>query len=433
MNPYVLQIIIICVLVLCIYVGSKHNKNIGLLGIAFGYLIASFLMNKSMSQFVDYWPISLTFAQIATSYFFGFANKNGTMQILASYFLYPFRKFPKLVPIGLFLVSSLLCAMGTSTIAVVVLMSTIAVQICEAADVDPLLLVLAVVMGCPAGNSVPWGEAGIMLKGYIDAIYTQDIATNYSNRLSVVLFCSIFVLCIIMYFIYKGYNCTFSDFKKPKKFNKKQKTTLVIVITVLAFALVPGIVNKLYPNEVCKFLTLHLDIRALSFVGGAICTLLNLYDEKEVISQMPWNTILMIAGISILIEMGTDAGMMATLSDILSLRNMPIWILLGVLTCVGALLSVFGNSILVVGIMIPVAQALMNAYSVSSPFSFLATAALGAYMADFAPFSTGGALVLSAFKDDERKERLFTRFTKNCFLIIGLVTVMSMLGWTYLF
>lgn len=432
MSPLILQAVIIASLIIAIFLGSKYNKNIGILSIALAYLISTVFMRKSLVEFLEYWPLSLTFAQIGISYFFGFANKNETMMILAQYFLYPFRKAPKLIPIGLFLVSALLCAMGASTIAVVVLMATIAVSISEKSNLDPLLASLAVVMGCPAGNSVPWGDAGLLLRGYIDTFYSGSVAEQYSIRLSIVIFCTLFILFLFMYFIYKGYKCTFTDFKKPDKFNRKQKITLVILVAVLSVVMIPQIINKFVPNDICLFLTKYFDIRALAFIGGSVCALLNLADEKEVIASMPWNTIVMIAGISMLIEMGAESGMMDTLSSILSI-NIPMWGLLCILTLIGALLSVFGNSILVVGIMIPVAETLMRVYSISSPFPFLAAATLGAYASDAAPFSTGGALILSSFKNEDDRRSLFVRFTRNVFLIIGLVSVMSMLGWTRLF
>lgn len=199
MNPLILQAVIIASLIMAIFLGSKYNKNIGILSIAFAYLMSTVFMKKSFAEFLEYWPLSLTFAQIGISYFFGFANQNKTMMILAQYFLYPFSKAPKLIPIGLFLVCALLCAMGASTIAVVVLMATIAVSISEKSNLDPLLASLAVVMGCPAGNSVPWGDAGLLLRGYIDTFYSDRVAEQYSIRLSIVIFCTLFVLIYVFY------------------------------------------------------------------------------------------------------------------------------------------------------------------------------------------------------------------------------------------
>lgn len=98
-----IQITVILSIAVSIILGSKLNKNPGLISIAFAYIIACFMMKKSSAEFASYWPIEVTMLQIGVGYFYGFALVNGTMDKLAEKLIYPFRKKAALIPFALFL------------------------------------------------------------------------------------------------------------------------------------------------------------------------------------------------------------------------------------------------------------------------------------------------------------------------------------------
>lgn len=427
-----IQITVIAAIILSIYLGSKRNKNTGLIAISLAYIIACFLMGKSSTEFTAYFPIRIMALQIGVGFFYGFAIVNGTMDLLARKMIYPFRKNAKLIPFALFFVSAALTAMGADSLGVVLFMGALGMALCSSTGMDPTLVCVAVVMGVPSGNSVPWATTGAMLRGYLDENFAPEIAANYAGRAALAIFCTFTVVFIVMYFLFKGYRCNTFEMEKPAPFNKKQKITFSLVVLSIVLLVVPQAINQFFPNPVCAYLCANIHVYGLFYLFGTIATMLELADEKTVFSRIPWGVILTLAGVMILIDLGTEAGMVDTFISLLS-GNIPSWIVFAAITILGGLMSMFSNSLMVAGLLMPFITKLGTMIGLSDPSALLFAGILGAYGSDIAPFSTGGALIMSQCSDEELKPILFKRFFANVFVIMAIITALSILGWFKIF
>ncbi|KGE54283.1 dicarboxylate carrier MatC family protein [Streptococcus pyogenes AA216] len=79
-----IHLIIISAIALAIGIGYRTKINIGLLAIAFSYLIATTLMGLSPKELLHFWPTSLFFTIFSVSLFYNVATTNGTLDVLAS-------------------------------------------------------------------------------------------------------------------------------------------------------------------------------------------------------------------------------------------------------------------------------------------------------------------------------------------------------------
>lgn len=432
MYSILIQIIVITAIALSIYLGSKRNKNTGMIAIAFAYLIACFLMGKSSAEFTSYFPIRIMALQIGVGFFYGFAIVNGTMDVLARKLIYPFRKNAKLVPFALFFVSAALTAMGADSLGVVLFMGALGMALVGPTGMDPTLVCVAVVMGVPAGNSVPWASTGAMLRGYLDENFPPELAANYAGRVALAIFCTFTLVFTVMYFIFRGYRCSTFEMEKPKSFTSKQRINFYLVALSILLLVVPQAVNRLFPNPFCAFLSTNIHVYGLFYLFGMLATLMNLADEKEVFARIPWGVIMTLSGVMILIDLGTEAGMVDSFISLLS-GNIPTWIVFGAVTLLGGLMSMFSNSLMVAGLLMPFITRLGATLGLADPAALLFAGVLGAYSSDIAPFSTGGALIMTQCSDEDLKSVLFKRFFANVFIIMAIVIVLSMLGWFNLF
>ncbi|EPX8017280.1 TPA: SLC13 family permease, partial [Streptococcus pyogenes] len=77
-----IHLIIISAIALAIGIGYRTKINIGLLAIAFSYLIATTLMGLSPKELLHFWPTSLFFTIFSVSLFYNVATTNGTLDVL---------------------------------------------------------------------------------------------------------------------------------------------------------------------------------------------------------------------------------------------------------------------------------------------------------------------------------------------------------------
>ena len=140
-------------------------------------------------------------------------------------------------------------------------------------------------------------------------------------------------------------------------------------------------------------------ITTFSLVGISLptfffATLLKLGDAKKVISRVPVGTILMIAGVSFLMSIAKEAGMIEVISAAFG-SGIP-KILVAPLFCIlGGVLSLFASGTSVVlPLLFPMVPALAAATGLN-PVALYAAAQIGALITPFSPFSSAGAQLIA--------------------------------------
>ena len=212
--------------------------------------------------------------------------------------------------------------------------------------------------------------------------------------------------------------------EKPAPFTKQQKTNLYVIGGVIFFAVVPGVLKTFIGGAFLKSLSGFCDMQVLCLIGFLICTFLKLGDQKAVIKAVPWNTLLLLAGISTLMSVATKAGVVdmitAWLSDTIPVILLPLFMCL-----LGGFLSAFSGGITTVFPMVaPIVPALVAATGASPMLLFLSTV-LGAHFTSMSPFSTGGAVFMATCRDDAMAKKLVTGQLLVCLLamVISMVFV----------
>lgn len=406
-----LSILIIASIALAIAIGYKTGHNTGLLAIIFAYLIGCFAIGMKPKAVIASWPISTMFVIFSVSLFYNFAMVNGTLEKTARNLLYACRHFPGLLPFALYFASAGIAALGAGFFTVMAFMAPIALLICDEADMDKLIGAVAVNCGALSGANFMTSGSGIIFRGLMD---DGGFAVS-SFQYSAVIFVAsvIFSLLLIAGFRYiprsnrnigKG-----GSFDKPEPFTGKQKQNLYLMISMILVVLIFPIMNIMIPgNTTISYVNSKLDVGLVAIIFSVIALFLKLAPQKDVIAKVPWNTIIMICGVGMLIQVAIEAGTIDLLASWAG-SNLPVWAVPVAFSVVGAIMSFFSSTL---GVVCPALFPLVPALAASTginPLIIFTCIVIGAQSSAISPFSSGGSLVLGSCPSEEERTAMFPR------------------------
>ena len=406
-----LSILIVAGIAVSVAIGYKTKFNTGLFAIVFAYLIGCFGLGMSAKSVIAGWPISTMFVILSVSLFYNFAMVNGTLEKTASYLLYACRRFPGLLPFALYLAAALIAALGAGFFTVLAFMAPIALLICDEVKMDKLVGAVAVNCGALSGANFMTSGSGIIFRGLMDEGGLSEVSFGYTA----VIFAGsvIFSLLLIAGFRYIprsnrniGAGVSFS---KPEPFTAKQKQNLYLMVAMIVVVLVFPVLHIILPDaEIITFINARMDVGLVAIIFSVIALFMDLAPQKQVIDKIPWNTIIMICGVGMLINVAIEAGTIDLLASWAG-SSLPTWLVPIVFSLVGAVMSFFSSTLGVVcPALFPLVPTLAETTGISSMVLF-ACIVIGAQSSAISPFSSGGSLILGSCSNEEERNGMFSR------------------------
>ena len=406
-----LSVVIVGAIAVSVAIGYKTKYNTGLFAIVFAYLIGRFALGMKPKAVIAEWPVSTMFVIFSVSLFYNFALVNGTLEKTARYLLYACRRFPGLLPFALYLASAGIAALGAGFFTVMAFMAPITLLICEEAKMDKLVGAVAVNCGALSGANFMTSGSGIIFRGLMDEAGMNEMSFRYSA----VIFAAsvIFSLLLIAAFRYipkKNRNIGKGVFfEKPEPFTPQQKTNLYLIIAMIAIVLIFPVLHIILPDvEVITFINSKMDVGLVAVLFSVLALFLKLAPQKDVIAKVPWNTIIMICGVGMLIGVAIEAGTIDLLAAWAG-SSLPVWLVPIAFSIVGAIMSFFSSTLGVVcPALFPLVPALASATGIN-PLILFACIVIGAQSSAISPFSSGGSLVLGSCATEEERNVMFPR------------------------
>ena len=412
-----LGILIVAAIVLAVFLGYKTKINTGFFCIVFAYLIGCFAVGLKTKDVIGMWPTSTMFVIISVSLFYNFAALNGTLEKLSGSLLYACRKFPGMLPFALFFVAVILSVMGAAYFTVLAFLAPITMAICEESKMDKLTGAVAINCGALAGGNFPTAALGVIFRGLMDTAYEgaglPALADTFGPEMKVFGLAIVFSLILIAIFRF-GFKSNREigkgvTFKKPEAYDPKQKTTLRLMLIMMAVVLIFPLLKLLFPNVgFIKTVAGKIDVGLVAFIFTVIALLLKLAPQKDIIAKVPWNTILMIAGAGMLIGVAVKAGTIEAVSHWIG-NNVPTFLVPIAFSFIGAFMSFFSST---TGVVCPALFPLIPGIAAATglnPITLFGCTILGAQSSAISPFSSGGSLILGSYGNDEERNKLFNR------------------------
>lgn len=390
-----LPMISLLALIAAILVSCFTRLNAGLLSIAFAFLIGVLLRGMKAQEVIAGFPAGLLLTLVGVTLLFAQAQTNGTLDKLAERAVKLARGNAGVIPILFFVLALIISGMGPGNIAATALLAPVAMAIAGRMGIPAFLMAIMLCNGASGGSLSPFAPGGIIANGLMaKAGMTGAEWPNFFNTLlaqTFVAFAGYFTFGGLKLFRRNAENETVEtpeDSIEP--FDGKQKLTLMViaawVVSVIGF---------------------KLDVTVGAFLGAAILSLTRTADEEKAVKTIPWNTILMVTGVTVLIAILEKSGGMDLFTSLLARLSTQTSVT-GVIAFVTGLVSVYSSSTgVVLPAFLPVIPGLIEKLGGGDPLAIAYSINVGAHLVDVSPLSTLGALCIANAAESENRTVLF--------------------------
>jgi di/tricarboxylate transporter len=230
------------------------------------------------------------------------------------------------------------------------------------------------------------------------------------------------LIVVIMFVVYKGYKASGHVNIEDVEVAPVNKKTLAVLFTSLVIIVIPALIQLLVPNPVTKWMASNLGIQTVAAISSALMAVMKLADCGSVIkNRVPWNMIIMICGVTMLMGLVTPLGITDALDNLLSGGIIPIWLVVPALTAIFALLSFFVSGMVLQPLLVSFAPALMG-IGISGATIITASQA-GGIVSSLSPYSAAGAMAILGCPEEDRiaVSSKMIRYAILCSIIVSLL------------
>src|SRR5512138_99001 len=290
-------------LALAVILSCTSRLNVGLLAIALAWIIGVYVGSLPLRDVTAGFPIDLFLTLAGVTLLFSQAHVNGTLDIVAHNAMRLCRGRVGLVPIMYFALSAVIASAGPGNIATTGLLAPVAMATAVRMRISPFLMAIMVGNGCNSGSLSPLAPTGLIVTGLMNRIGLPgfEIQTWLYNLMAHA------IVAFVGYFVFGGMKLLTRSERVEMESEARQTLDRHQVLTLVVIgALIVGVV-------LFKF-----NIGMAAFAGAVLLALMRAADDGEAIKRMPWSTIVMVCGVTVLIGLLEKTGGMKIFTDLLS-------------------------------------------------------------------------------------------------------------------
>lgn len=406
------SLVIVAAIALAIILGYYTKINTGFFAISFAYLIGCFVMGFKPAEIVAMWPMKIFFVVFGVSLFYNFAIINGTLEKVAMNILYRCQKMERLLPFIIYLIATLIAGMGAGYFAVMAFLCPLALLLCDKTGMSKVEGVIAVSFGALSGANFMTSMSGLIFRGLIEGAGYGEEAFSYATSIFIMTVINPIILLIGTGLLSRRKSGGKEEYQieKPEPFTAKQKINLFLILALIVIVLSAPILHMLMPeSQAMTKYNNNMDVGFVAVILSVIALLFKLADEKTVLAKVPWNTLVMICGVGMLIEIAVRAGTIELLAGWIG-ESIPQFFVPVVITIVAGIMSLFSSTLGVVApALFPIVPMLSAASGISPAVLFTCIIMGSQSTGGISPFSSGGSLALGSCTTEEERNELFSK------------------------
>lgn len=412
-----LAVISLLLFLATVLIGIFRKVNCGLVAMITSLILAVFFMpdTSPTDVYAEGWPAKIFFMMLAVTLLFGMAGANGTMEIIAKQIIRLLHGRTRLMPIVIFLLTFVLSASGAGPGIAPMIMS-IAMAITAETGLSAFMMGVIIEAAAGAGGMSPIATNGIIAKGFLEQAGGSGYFRMYIPYVLIMTVEAIFV-----YIVRGGWKAPNVSEDKLKldvpPMNRGQKlTTLVIAAVILSV------------------IFLGADVASVSMAGAAILLVLNVMKDRDAIKTVNWNTLMLVAGMFMLITLVDKCGGIDLISKAL-MRVITPRTSTGFMTLLSGILAIVTSSSgVVMPTLIPVCGSIAKSMGSGVTVNLLAAGVcVGANAAFYSPFSVLGSMTMSLYPPTVDRDKIFVKHLEITFLSIAFAAILAFLGFNRLF
>lgn len=378
-----LALVSLLAIFVAIVLGFLRKTNVGIIAIALA-LILGRIYGISDKEIISGFNTGLFITMVGVTYLFGILNENGTLHRVADLIVQQARSRAWLLPIAIYLMGFLLTAVGPGSIPILAIIPVIAVPIAGSAGLNPLMLAMIGQCGCFGGRMTTITPEGVL----VQELLSEQGIDDGMQGIFLSLWASSVVLAVAIFLFYRGWqrDSAYSGAVGERvTFQREHLISLVGLLAMIVCALV-----------------FSVNVGLISFLVGCILMLIGVANEGASIKKIPWNTLLLVVGVGILMEIVTSSGgidlLSAAMTAMMTTRTAST-----IMTAIAGIMSFFSSGLGVVfPTLLPTVSIISeNLAGAVSPVELAAAVVIGGTMPGLSPISTTGALIMAAIESDK--------------------------------
>lgn len=379
---------------LAIVLSCTSRLNVGLLAIALAWIIGVYVGDLPLREVTAGFPVDLFLTLAGVTLLFSQARVNGTLDIVAHNAMRLCRGRVGLVPIMYFALGAALASAGPGNIATTGLLAPMAMATALRMGISPFLMAIMVGNGCNSGSLSPLAPTGIIVTGLMERIGLPglELSTWGYNLLAHA------TVGFGGYFIFGGAKLLLrtdrveSTAEPVRKLDRHQILTLAMIAVLIGGVIFGG-----------------FNIGMAAFAGAVVLVLLRAADDGDAIKGMPWSTILMVCGVTVLIGLLEKTGGMDIFTSLLSSVATQATVVPFLAVTIGIVSAYSSTSGVVLPAFLPTVPGLVNNLGGGDPLALASTMNIAGHLVDVSPLSTIGALCIASVPAGDQSRRLFNQ------------------------
>lgn len=381
-------------LALAIVLSCTSRLNVGLLALALAWVIGVYVGDLPLREVTGGFPVDLFLTLAGVTLLFAQAHVNGTLDIVARNAMRLCRGRVGLVPVMYFVLGALLASAGPGNIATTGLLAPMAMATAVKMRMSPFLMAIMVGNGCNSGSLSPLAPTGIIVTGLMERIGLPglELQTWAYNLLAHA------VVGFGGYFLFGGFKLLMRADRVEvadegvKRLNLHQVLTLGMIGLLILGVIFGG-----------------FNIGMAAFTGAVLLSLMKAADDSEAIKRMPWGTILMVCGVTVLISLLEKTGGMQIFTDLLSSVATQATVVPFLAVTIGIVSAYSSTSGVVLPAFLPTVPGLVENLGGGNALGIASTMNIAGHLVDVSPLSTIGALCIASVPAGDMSRKLFNQ------------------------
>lgn len=389
MNPALLSV---GALGLVIVASFGTRLNVGVLAVALAWPIALYGAGWSVNTLMDAFPASLFITLLGVTLLFGVAQANGTMGVLTQRALSLSGGRASRLPLLFFALACAVSTMGPGAIAAVALLAPLAMAAGARAGIPALLTALMIGNGANAGNLSPFSAVGVIVA---DGMARAGL-TGHEWPVWAANFAAHALAALAAWMLFGG----------PALMRATESVTLANAEPFTGSHRITVVVGAVW---VMAVVLLKVNLGFAAFAAAALLVLVHAGDDTEMLRRVPWNVIVMVCGVSVLIGVLDGTGGMDLFTTLLAQIATPESVNGVIAFITGAISSYSSTSGVVYPTFLPTIPGMVAKLGGGNPLEIALSINVGAALVDVSPLSTIGALCIAALPAGQDAKPLFRR------------------------
>jgi di/tricarboxylate transporter len=382
-------------LIIAVTLSMVTTINVGIVCLAFAWIVGVLLGGMSVGDILEGFPTPLFVTLAGVTLLFSMARGNGTLERVTERAVRLCRGHTGVLPIMFFFLALGLSTIGPGSIGAAALLAPPAMAVAARTGISFFLMAVMIGNGALAGSLSPFSPTGVVANSVMarmgfPGLEWQTFINNILGH-TLVAFGGYALLGGLRLFRRPQGAATVEE--PPIQPMEPRHWLTVGLIT----ALLVGVIG------------FEFEVGMTALTASMILSFTRAADEKEAILRMPWGVILMVTGVTVLIELLEKTQGLDLFTDLLVRLSTPESVT-AVVAFVTGVVSVYSStSGVVLPAFLPTVPGIVERLGGLDPIAVASAMNLGSHLVDLSPLSTTGALCLAGVPAGADSRGLFNQ------------------------